>query len=254
MPEERAIGAALDITVPVLNEESCLEQSIATMVGYLAESCPYDWSVTVVDNGSEDATWAIAASLAATYDRVSALHLDQRGRGAALKASWARSSADVLAYTDVDLSTSLESLPALVDPIVSGRAEVSIGSRLAKGASVRRSLRREVISRTYNVITRAAFRYGVRDAQCGFKALSAQVAAKLLPEIVDDGWFFDTELLVKAKRYGFRVHEVPVAWVEDPDSRVRIVSTAVADLKGIWRVLREGQTVRGSHPGEPRQR
>jgi SAM-dependent methyltransferase len=229
---------SVDIAIPVLNEERALESSLSTLASYLSAECPYDWSITVVDNGSTDETWSIANSFASSNPRTRTIRLDRRGRGGALKAAWSTSTADIVAYMDVDLSTGLESLPALLDPLARGDAEVSIGSRLAVGAKIQRGVQREVISRIYNVIARGFLRYGVRDAQCGFKAVRASVARDLIPHIEDDGWFFDTELLVLAFREGMRISEVPVTWLEDNDSRVRIASTAIEDLRGIWRLFR----------------
>jgi len=230
-------AASIDITIPVLNEETCLRRNVTALAARLGAECPYEWTVTVADNGSTDGTWAIAQELAAEDHRIRAIRLDRRGRGRALKQAWITSSADVVAYMDVDLSTGLESLRALIDPLVMRTADLSIGSRLARGAQIRRSLRREVISRCYNMIARSAFRYSVRDAQCGFKAARREVVQSLLPDIVDDGWFFDTELIVLAWRNGLRINEVPVRWIEDGDSRVRITRTASDDLRGIARLV-----------------
>jgi ubiquinone/menaquinone biosynthesis C-methylase UbiE/glycosyltransferase involved in cell wall biosynthesis len=229
---------SVDIAMPVLNEERSLEGSLSRLVSYLSSECPYDWSITIVDNGSTDETWSLATSFASSNPRTRAIRLDRRGRGGALKAAWSTSTADIVAYMDVDLSTGLESLPALLDPLASGEADVSVGSRLAVGADTQRGVQREAISRIYNLIARGFLRYGVRDAQCGFKAVRSSVAHDLIPRIQDDGWFFDTELLAVAFREGLRIKEVPVTWLEDDDSRVRIVSTAVEDLRGIWRLFR----------------
>jgi len=242
--------ASIDITIPVLNEERCLGRSVAALASRLDAECPYTWSITVVDNGSTDGTWAIAEAMAAENPRIRAIRLERRGRGRALKEAWSTSDADVVAYMDVDLSTGLESLRGLIDPLVDGTADVSIGSRLAQGAQIKRSARREVISRIYNLITRAVFRYSVLDAQCGFKAARGEVARSLIPLIEDDGWFFDTELIVLAWRRGLRINEVSVRWVEDNDSRVRIVRTATADLRGIWRLARDGRRQRSAAGGE----
>lgn len=228
--------SSVDITIPVLNEERTIESSLATLVSHLSADCPYDWCITVVDNGSTDRTWFLANSFAAKNPLIRTIRLDRRGRGGALKAAWSTSTADVVAYMDVDLSTGLESLQPLLEPIVRGETDVSIGSRLAAGARIERSLQREIISRIYNVIARSFLRYNVRDAQCGFKAIRSSLARDLIPRIEDEGWFFDTELLALAWRGGLRINEVPVRWVEDGDSRVRIVRTALDDLRGIWRL------------------
>ena len=228
----------VDIVVPVYNEEADLESSVRRLRAYLDDRFPVASAITIADNASTDATWVIARRLADSMPGVRALHLDQKGRGRALRQAWLASEAPIVAYTDVDLSTDLDALLPLVAPLLSGHSQVSIGSRLARGARVTRGPKREFISRSYNLILRSVLRVGFRDAQCGFKAMRADVARLLLPEVRDQAWFFDTELLVLAERAGLRVHEVPVDWVDDPDSRVAIGSTALADLRGVWRLLR----------------
>jgi len=230
--------ATLEVVVPVYNEEHDLEPNVRRLRYYLDESFPFDSLVTIADNASTDGTWAIASRLAAEVPGVGALHLDAKGRGRALRAAWLRSEADVVAYMDVDLSTDLKALLPLVAPLVSGHSDVSIGSRLAPGAHVVRGLKREAISRAYNVILRVALHKRFSDAQCGFKALRAADARVLVRAVEDDEWFFDTELLVVAERNGLRIHEVAVDWSDDPDSRVDIVRTALADLKGVRRLMR----------------
>ncbi|MDQ1511509.1 MAG: hypothetical protein QOG50_3353 [Actinomycetota bacterium] len=236
--EAPAVAPCVDVVVPVYNEAVVLEASIARLHAYLSEHFPFTWRITIVDNASTDATWFRAARLARDSERVRALHLDHKGRGLALRTAWAASDAAVLAYMDVDLSTDLDAFLPLVAPLVSGHSDIAIGSRLAPGASVARRPKRELISRSYNVILRAVFATRVRDAQCGFKALRADVARRLLPAIEDDGWFFDTELLLLAERNGLRIHEVPVDWIDDTDSRVHIVRTAIGDLAGTVRMAR----------------
>ena len=227
----------VDIVVPVYNEEADLESSVRRLRAYLDDRFPFASAITIADNASTDATWSIARQLADSMPGVRALHLDEKGRGRALRQAWLASEAPIVGYTDVDLSTDLDALLPLVAPLLSGHSQVSIGSRLARGARVTRGPKRELISRSYNLILRTVLRVGFRDAQCGFKAMRADVARLLLPEIRDQAWFFDTELLVLAERAGLRVHEEPVDWVDDPDSRVAIGSTALADLRGVWRLL-----------------
>jgi putative flippase GtrA len=239
MPAERRTpqtGVVLDLVVPVYNEQRVLADSVRRLHAYLAETFPYRARITIADNASTDATLAIAHDLADELGDVEVLHLAQKGRGRALRAAWSRSEAPVLAYLDVDLSTDLAALLPLVAPLVSGHSDLAIGSRLARGSRTVRGPKREVISRCYNLILRGSLRARFSDAQCGFKAIRKDVARQLLPVVEDEAWFFDTELLVLAERAGLRIHEVPVDWVDDPDSRVDIVSTAVADLKGVARV------------------
>jgi putative flippase GtrA len=226
----------VDIVIPVFDEERVLGLSVRRLHGFLTASFPFSWRITIVDNASTDRTWAEATGLEAELSGVRAVHLDRKGRGLALRRAWSESDADVVAYMDVDLSTDLDALLPLVAPLVSGHSDVAIGSRLAPGSHVARHPKREVISRSYNLILRTLLATRVRDAQCGFKAVRATVARRLLPAVEDDGWFFDTELLLLAERNGLRIHEVPVDWIDDVDSRVRVVSTAIADLKGTARM------------------
>src|SRR3984893_16095958 len=187
---------SVDITIPVLNEKQSIESSLDSLASFLSADFPHDWCITVADNGSTDRTWSLANSLAATNSHTRVIRLARPGRGGALKAAWSTSTADIVAYMDVDLSTGLESLRPLLEPIVQGETDISIGSRLAPGAATERSVQREVISRIYNMIARRFLHYTVRDAQCGFKAMRASVARDLIPRIEDNGWFFHTELLV----------------------------------------------------------
>jgi putative flippase GtrA len=228
----------LDVVVPVYNEEGDLANSVHRLHRYLEENFPFTARITIADNASTDETPRIAAQLADELTDVRMVRLEQKGRGRALQAVWSTSDAPVLAYMDVDLSTDLAALAPLVAPLVSGHSDLAIGSRLARGSRVVRGAKREVISRCYNLLLKSTLAAGFSDAQCGFKAIRADVAAQLLPHVADTGWFFDTELLVLAQRSGLRIHEVPVDWVDDPDSRVDIIATATADLKGIARMLR----------------
>ncbi len=228
----------LDVVIPVYNEEADLEPCIRRLHAHLAEHVSYPYRITIADNASTDATLRVAERLAREFPEVAVHHLDEKGRGRALNAVWRASDAAVLAYMDVDLSTDLAALGPLVAPLLSGHSDLAIGSRLARGARVVRGPKREFISRAYNLILRSTLAAKFSDAQCGFKAIRADVARELLPHVEDTGWFFDTELLVLAQRAGLRIHEVPVDWVDDPNSSVNIVKTATADLKGIARVTK----------------
>ena len=234
----------VDVVIPVHNEERDLEPNVGRLRTYLDESFPYRAVVTIVDNASTDATRVIGTQLAAVLPGVRYLRLDQKGRGRALAAAWSRSRAGVVAYMDVDLSTGLDALLPLVAPLVSGDCDLAIGSRLAPGSQVRRGVKRELLSRAYSRLLRLALRVRFSDAQCGFKALRMDVARRLVPLVEDRSWFFDTELLVLAERAGLRVHEVPVEWIDDFDSRVDIAATIVEDLRGVWRLWRSRRPAR----------
>ncbi|HEY3843086.1 MAG TPA: glycosyltransferase [Acidimicrobiales bacterium] len=238
--DPRRVPLDVEIVVPVYNEATQLAARITELRHFLDESFPFRALVTVVDNASTDETFAVASELAAMVPGVAALHLERKGRGHALRSAWSTSTAPVVAYMDVDLSTALPAFLPLVAPLLSGHRDVAIGTRLAKGAHVVRGPKRELISRAYNLVLKLSLRGRFSDAQCGFKALTREAALALLPLVKDDEWFFDTELLVTAERLGLRISEVPVDWVDDPDSRVQIFRTAVNDLRGVWRISRRG--------------
>lgn len=228
----------VEIVVPVFNEQRSLETSVQRLHQYLRTRFPIPWLITVADNASTDGTWRIAQELAHRLDGVEAIHLSEKGRGRALRAAWMASSAEVVAYLDVDLSTDLDALFPLVAPLLSGHSGIAIGTRLARGSHVVRGPKRELTSRTYNMLLHRVLRCGFSDAQCGFKALRSDVVHALVPMVRDDAWFFDTELLLLAERNGIRIHEVPVDWVDDPDSKVDILRTASEDLRGVLRMLK----------------
>lgn len=228
----------VDIVVPVYNEQDSVENSVRRLHRHLQESFTFGVRITIADNASTDDTPRIAADLVAELPGVRVIRLEEKGRGRALHHVWSLSDAPVLAYMDVDLSTDLAALAPLIASLISGHSDLAIGTRLARSSRVVRGAKREIISRCYNLILKSTLHARFSDAQCGFKAIRADVARELLPYVSDTGWFFDTELLVLAERSGLRIHEVPVDWVDDPDSRVDIVATAKADLLGIGRLLR----------------
>jgi glycosyltransferase involved in cell wall biosynthesis len=241
----------VDVVIPTLNEAHVIEASINRLHAFLAANLSaYDWRIVVADNGSSDGTADIARRIGSAFPSVGCLALSERGRGRALRRAWTESDAEIVSYMDVDLSTELPALPKIVDAIARDGFDVAIGSRLAPGARIERSLKREMISRGYNLLVRLALSTKFSDAQCGFKAVSRRVVREIVPLIQDQSWFFDTELLVLAEKNGFRIKDVPVLWIEDNDSRVRIVPTAMEDIRGILRLRRSlargTATVKGS--------
>lgn len=254
----------LEIVVPVYNEQTTLEHSIRALHDALGDMFDESWLITIADNASTDATGVISDKLSLELPNVQAIHLAQKGRGRALKQTWLRSEADVVAYLDEDLSTDLRALPPLVAPLLSGHSDVAIGTRLSRGSRVVRGPKREFISRSYNFLLRRYLGVSFSDAQCGFKAMRHEAAEQVLPHVQDTNWFFDTEMLVIAERAGLRIHEVPVDWVDDSDSSVDLTGTALEDLKGMVRVGRSIATGRipleriyaelGRHPLETPRR
>ncbi len=227
----------LDIVIPVYDGERMLAASVRRLHRFLSAGFPFSWRITIADNASTDRTPEVARGLADELHAVHWLPLKAKGRGRALRAAWSASSARVVCYMDVDLSTDLNGLLPLVAPLLSGHSDLAIGTRLARGARVTRAPKRELISRSYNRLLRLVLRAKFSDAQCGFKAVRGDIVGELLAGVRDESWFFDTELLILAQRRGLRIHEVPVDWVEGPESSVDIIATAVDDLRGVLRLL-----------------
>jgi glycosyltransferase involved in cell wall biosynthesis len=234
----------VEIVIPVHDEERTLALSVRRLHRFLTAEFPFSWRIVIADNASTDTTPDVAALLCRELASVSWMRLERKGRGRALRAAWSASDARVVCYMDVDLSTDLRGLLPLVAPLLSGHSDLAIGTRLADGARVVRGPKRELISRAYNMVLHAALRARFSDAQCGFKAVRREVVDELLPAVRDEAWFFDTELLVLAQRRGLRIHEVPVDWIDDPDSRVKLVRTAAEDLLGVARLLGASPVVR----------
>jgi glycosyltransferase involved in cell wall biosynthesis len=226
----------VDVVIPVLNEAHVLEKSVSTVREFLRDNLKYQWKVIIVDNGSTDGTSDVARKLTERFSDLELICLDVKGRGRALREAWQRSSADVVLYTDVDLSTELAALPKLVDALVLEGYDISTGSRLASGSNTKRCFKRELTSRVYNLIVKCILFTKFSDAQCGFKAVTRDVVKTIVPQVKDQGWFFDTELMVLAEKQGLRIKDIPVTWIEDDDSRVKIIQTAIQNIKGLLRL------------------
>jgi glycosyltransferase involved in cell wall biosynthesis len=227
---------AVTVAIPVNNEESGLARSIERLVAFLSASCPWSWEVLIADNGSTDHTLEIARLLSERHPAVRVLHRDEKGRGGALRQAWSQSRAAVLSYMDADLASDLAAFPLLIERLLDGTFDLATGSRLLAPSSTRRSLKREVISRAYNLLVRSMFHTRFSDAQCGFKAITRKAALELLPLVENNGWFLDTELLVVAEALGYRILDLPVRWLEGPESRVNVWRTVREDLAGMWRL------------------
>jgi glycosyltransferase involved in cell wall biosynthesis len=229
----------INITLPVLNEEAALPRSVPRLCAFLSEHIPHrDWEIVIADNGSTDGTPQAAAELAKRHPRVRYSRLEKRGRGLALRTSWTESQADILSYMDVDLSTDLAAFPILIEALASGGYALATGSRLLRGDLTVRGWKREMLSRGYNFLVHRLMHTRFSDAQCGFKAITRSAAQELLPLVENNHWFFDTELLVLAEKLGHRICDLPVQWTDDPDSRVRIGSTMLEDVRGLLRLRR----------------
>jgi len=241
----------VDVVVPVYNEEHALPRTIPKLRGFLSEPLfPYTWRIVIADNASVDGTPEVGQHLAGEYgDQVEYVRLEAKGRGRALKRTWLASPMEIVSYMDVDLSSGLEAFPTLIGAIAEGGYDIAIGSRLARGSQVKRSLGRRVLTGGYNLMIKAMFSTRFSDAQCGFKAVSQQAAQRVVPLIEDNNWFFDTELLILAEKLGYRVKDVPVVWDEDRDTRVNVAATITEDLRGLLR-LRLRRPWRAAAPGD----
>jgi glycosyltransferase involved in cell wall biosynthesis len=226
----------INITIPVLDAERLLEGSVLKLLPFLENWYPGEFELVIVDNGSTDGTLRLAREIERKHDRVRVLSLAERGRGRAIKTAWLQSEADILSYMDVDLSSDLRAFPKLIEPLVCGNADLAVGSRLLNSKSTKRSFRREVLSRCYYGLVKTMFHSRFSDPQCGFKTITRTAARQLLPLVQNNAWFFDTELLILAEMLGYRIHDVPVEWTENPDSRVKIISTAIEDILGLMRL------------------
>ena len=238
--------ATVDIVIPVFNEEQALPRSIVILADFLKANLRNPWQIVIADNASTDKTQSVSEMLCERYAGVNYVHIPRKGRGRALRAAWLDSTADIVSYMDVDLSTDLSHFPQLIESLQQGY-HLAVGSRLSKGSRITRSLKREVVSRSYNLLIKSMFFTPFRDAQCGFKALTRQAARAIIPHVKSDNWFFDTELLIIAAKRGYRIKQVPVKWDDDPNSTVNIAGTAAEDLMGLLR-LRFGGIPRVASP------
>jgi glycosyltransferase involved in cell wall biosynthesis len=236
---QKASARTVDVIIPVLNEAHVLDKSVHTVLAYLRSNLRYRWQIVIVDNGSTDGTQEVAQRLCESEPEVRFIHLYQRGRGRALRQAWLQSKAEIVCYMDVDLSTKLDHIPELIDAIAKQGYDVATGSRLMRQSQTKRSLKREVISRIYNLFVKVVLSTRFSDAQCGFKALSWKTVEAIIPQVEDQSWFFDTELLVLAEKQGYRIKDIPVVWIEDDDTRVKILQTGWEDIKGVFRLRQQ---------------
>ncbi len=222
-PMDRPVEVS--VVLPAYNEEATLAETVSvtleTLAGFLPEG---SYEVFVAEDGCEDRTPEIADELAAEHDAVEHIHSDERlGRGGALEYAFRQANGDTLVYFDTDLATDMSHLEELVESVRSGEYDVATGSRWMPGEEADRPAKRGVPSRGYNSLVRLFLRSNVRDHQCGFKAFDREVLFDLLDDVGDDHWFWDTEVLVRAQRAGYRVREFPVDWTPKGDSKVDVV-------------------------------
>ncbi len=227
----------ISIILPVYNEEECLEKNTETVLKY-AKKFYENFEIVITDNASIDKTLDIAKKLSKKYKEIRYIHLDQKGRGRVLKKAWNESKADILAYSDIDLSTDIKAIKKLTDAIDQGY-DIATASRHSKQSQLDRTFKREILSKGYNFLLKLFLNTKISDAQCGFKAVNRRVVKEIIPLVKDNEWFFDTEMLILAERKGFRIKEIPVKWVEHAGSTVHIKKTVTDYLKSVFRLRKE---------------
>jgi glycosyltransferase involved in cell wall biosynthesis len=234
------MNAVVEIDLPVYNEEACLRDSVTRLRKYLIDSrFRYSWKIVILNNASTDRTLDVAKALSCEFKDVEYINLTKKGRGRALREAWIRSKARVCSYMDIDLSTDLRAFPRMIDAVLKDGYDIATGSRLLKGSKIKRSLKREILSRVYILLLKVWLGINFKDAQCGFKAVSTRIRKEVLPRVLDQEWFFDSELMFKAQRYGYRIKEIPITWVEDPGSTVRVYKTVKNYLLSMLRIKLE---------------
>ena len=228
----------IDITIPVLNEESLIDKKIRELSLYITENLKDlgEFKIIIVDNGSDDSTKNKAESLVREVSGVEFIRLEKSGVGLALKSSWTNSNADIIGYMDLDLATDLKYLRPALLKLIAVDADIVTGSRLKSGAKViNRSLLRNCTSISFNRIVRILFGTSFTDGMCGFKFLRRDLLESLLVNGArNDGWFFATEILIVSEFIGYRIHDLPVTWTDDSDSKVKIIKLSI---EYIWDMI-----------------
>lgn len=226
------------VAIPAYNEAEVIGATLATLHDFLfADLAEHDWRIVVADNGSNDGTADIVREFSKKFPRASCLSLTGRGKGLAIREAWRSADADIYAFMDADLSTSLDAFPELVKAIEVG-ADIAAGSRFHPSSDVQRSLSRLFVSHGYRVLLQTVFRSGIDDAACGFKAVSRRVVESVLPLVEDEEWFFDTELLLRAAKANMAIAAVPVEWRENRmPARLSKVSPYAVIKKNLRKII-----------------
>lgn len=231
----------VEFCLPIYNEEKILEDNVIHLYNYcFKQNYVFEWKIVLLNNGSKDKTEEICLALVDRYPgKIKLENMAEPGKGRALRCYLLKSRADVLSYMDIDLAVSLENLNDLIEPVISGNYDLVFGSRLLTDSRVSRSYLRSISSIFYNFLSRRILGHSYKDLQCGFKAMNKEVVNKVLPYLVDNNWFLDTELIAWSDFFKFKVKEIPVAWSENRYSARKSKVKLVRDGFGFIRNLVE---------------
>ncbi len=237
--------ARILITVPTWNEAGIIAQNLRTLHASCQERLnEHDWLIEVADNGSQDQTRQIVETLRHELDRLTLRAIETRGKGGAIRNSWLAGEDlfDAFVFLDADLAADIRALPALVEPILSGQADLVCGSRFTVGLLIKRSPCRRSLSFAYRMWQKKVLHLPTEDAQCGFKAVSPRVVHELLPFVQERGWLFDTELLALVAERGLMTQPLPVDWIDQRHANRRSALSVWRDgwdfIFGVWRIRR----------------
>jgi len=224
---------SVNIVIPIYNEEKVIRNTTETIVSFLdSNHLPYNFTITLADNGSTDKTLEICEQLMAKFSQVKVLKIKEKGKGIAIRTAWQQSNADILVFMDADLSSDLKSLPKLIEAVAVEKYDLSIGNRLGKNSKVvSRRFIRKVASRIFNFLMRLMFDTNVSDHQCGFKAISKNAFNLVASQLQEKTWFFDTEIIVLALKNGLKIKPIDIIWIDTLDSKVSIGQTSLDILK-----------------------
>lgn len=228
----------INITIPCYNEEKILKENAIILFNFLNKNIIEDqWQIIIADNNSTDNTEEIAKELEDRFKQIKYFFIPQKGKGLAIQSGWKNFDADIYIFMDADLAVDLEALPKLISAIKEEHYDIAIGSRFHKQSVVKRSIARKIISRIYKAIKKIITNSDIMDLPCGFKAVNKEIITKVLPQIKNSDWFFDSEFVILSESYGYKIKEIPVKWKdirENGDkSRVRTISLGFNYIKNL---------------------
>jgi glycosyltransferase involved in cell wall biosynthesis len=212
----------VSVIIPVYNEKGRLKRAVDVTAARLSELA-YPFEILIAEDGSNDGTYELASKMVSENSYIHLLHSDRRqGRGNALSRAIKAAKGDVVCYIDADLATDMGYLSVIINEVISGGYDFAMGSRLMPQSDTKRSPTRSIASKTYNWMVRTFLGSKLFDHQCGFKAFRRDPVIKLLDQVKDGHWFWDTELLVRGQYEGLKMKEIPVRWHASDSTKVEL--------------------------------